>query len=83
MPQEPSNPVPEMVVVLETSDRIQFAMAKGLLDDAGIPLYVSGEIATLVQELDPFLHKKVCLQVPRNRVAEARKILEQFHQPVR
>jgi Putative prokaryotic signal transducing protein len=83
MPQDPSNPVPDMVVVLETSDRIQFAMAKGLLEDAGIPLYISGEIATLVQELDPFLHKKVCLQVPRNRDAEARKILEQFHQPVR
>lgn len=29
MPQDPSNPVPDMVVVLETSDRIQFAMAKG------------------------------------------------------
>ena len=83
MPQDPSNMVPDIVVVLETSDRIQFAMAKGLLDDAGIPLYVSGEIATLVQELDPFLHKRVCLQVPRNREAEARKILEQFHQPVR
>ena len=61
MPQDPSNPVPDMVVVLETSDRIQFAMAKGLLEDAGIPLYISGEIATLVQELDPFLYKKVCL----------------------
>ena len=74
----PSN----LVVVLETSDRIQAAMAKGLLDDAGIPLYMSGEIATLVQELDPFLHKKVCLQVPRNREGEARQILEQFHESV-
>jgi hypothetical protein len=83
MPQDPSNPLPEMVVVLETSDRIQLAMAKGLLDDAGIPLYVSGEIATFVQELDPFLHKRVCLRVPKNCEAEARKILEQFHQPVR
>ncbi len=83
MPQDPSGPMPDRVVVLETSDRIQFAMAKGLLDDAGIPLYVSGEIATLVQGLDPFLHKRLCLQVPRNREAEARKILEQFHQPIR
>jgi hypothetical protein len=71
-----------MVVVLETSDRILSAMAKGLLEDAGIPLYISGEIATLVQELDPFLNKRVLLQVPRNREVEARKILEQFHRPV-
>jgi len=83
MLQGSSNPVPDMVVVLDTSDRIQLAMAKGLLDDAGIPLYVAGELATLVQELDPFLHKRVCLQVPRNREAEARKILENFHRPIR
>lgn len=82
MPQDQSNPAPDMVVVLETSDRIQSAMAKGLLEDAGIPLYISGEIATLVQELDPFIHKMVRLQVPRNREAEARKILERFHQPL-
>lgn len=71
-----------MVVVLETSDRIQCALAKGLLDDAGIPLYISGEIATLVQDIDPFLHKRVRLQVPRDREAEAREILEPFHGPV-
>jgi hypothetical protein len=29
-----------MVVVLETSDRILSAMAKGLLEDSGIPLYI-------------------------------------------
>ena len=82
MPQDPSDSVSEMVVVLETSDRIRSAMAKGLLEDAGIPLYASGEIATLVQDLDPFLHKRVCLQVPRNREADAREILAQLHQPI-
>ena len=82
MQQDPSSPAPDMVVVLETSDRILSAMAKGLLEDSGIPLYISGEIATLVQELDPFLNKSVLLQVPRNREVEARKILEQFNRPV-
>jgi Putative prokaryotic signal transducing protein len=81
MPQDPSSSAREMVVVLETSDRIVSAIAKGLLEDAGIPLYISGEIATLVQELDPFLNKKVLLQVPRNREVEARKVLEQFQRP--
>ncbi len=82
MAQDPSNPAPDMVVVLETSDRIQLAMAKGLLEEAGIPFCASGEIATLVQSLDPFLHKRVCLHVPRNCEADAREVLERFHQPV-
>jgi hypothetical protein len=71
-----------MVTVLETGDSIQFAMAKGLLENAGIPLYVSGQIATLVQELDPFLFKPLCLQVPSNHEAEARELVEQLLQPV-
>jgi hypothetical protein len=82
MSQDAPDPTPDMVVVLETSDRIQSAMAKGLLDDAGIPLYISGEITTLVQDLDPFLHKSVRLQVPRDRAAEARDILEQLNEPL-
>ena len=80
MPDQ-SDLAPDMVVVLETSDRIQASMAKGLLEDAGIPLYVSGELATLIQEIDPFFRKRLLLLVPRNREAEAREILERF-QPV-
>ena len=68
--------------MLETSDRIQLAMAKGLLEDAGIPLFVLGQIATLVQDVDGFLRKWVRLQVPRDREAEARELLEQLLQPV-
>jgi hypothetical protein len=79
--QETSDAAPVMVVVLETNDRIQSAMAKGLLDDAGIPVYIAGEILTLVQGLDPLLHKRVRLLVPQSCEAEARKILEQFHGP--
>ncbi len=81
-PREPFDPDLELVVVLETSDRIQLAMAKGLLEDAGIPLFVLGQIATLVQDVDGFLRKWVRLQVPRDREAEARELLEQLLQPV-
>jgi len=70
------------VVVLETNDRIQLAMAKGLLADAGIPVYVAGQIATLIQDVDGFLRKWVKLQVPRAREAEARELLEQVMQPL-
>ena len=79
---DPGDPTIGLVIVLETSDRIQLAMAKGLLEDAGIPLIVRGEIATLVQEVDEFLHKRVRLQVARDREAEARELLEPLLQPV-
>ena len=76
--QEPLNSANELVVVLETNDRIQFAMAKGLLEDAGIPLFVQGQFAMLYASIDGFLRKWVRLQVPRDREAEARELLERF-----
>jgi hypothetical protein len=36
-----------LVVVLEAKDQIQLAMAKGLLEDAGIPLFIQGEFANM------------------------------------
>ena len=75
-PAGPFDPSLDLVVVLETNDRIQLAMAKGLLEDAGISIFVLGQIATLVQDVDGFLHKWVQLQVPRDREAEARELLE-------
>ena len=74
----PSDPALGLIVVLETNDRIQLALVKGLLEDAGIPFFVLGQIATLVQDVDPFLHKWVRVQVPRDREAEARELLEQL-----
>jgi hypothetical protein len=62
-------------VVLETNDRIQLALAKGLLEDADIPFFVLGQIATLVQDVDGFLKKWVRIQVPRDRETEARELL--------
>jgi hypothetical protein len=75
------NPAIDLVVVLETNDGIQVAMAKGLLEEAGIPFFVLGQITTLVTDVDGFLHKWVRVQVPRDREAEAREILETVMQP--
>jgi hypothetical protein len=75
-PAGPFDPTLDLVVVLETNDRIQLALAKGLLEDADIPFFVLGQIATLVQDVDAFLHKWVRVQVPRDREAEARERLE-------
>jgi predicted nucleotidyltransferase len=73
---ESFDPDLDLVVVLETSDRILLAFAKGLLEEAGIPFYVLGQIATLIQDVDGFLHKWVRIQVPRDREAEARELIE-------
>jgi hypothetical protein len=74
----PFDPTLDLVVVLESNDRLQIAMAKGLLEEAGIPFFVLGQITTLVNEVDGFLRKWVRLQVPRDREAEARELLEGF-----
>jgi hypothetical protein len=79
--QQSSEPASRLVVVLETSDQIQLAMAKGLLEHAGIPLFIQGQLATLYQSLDGFLHKWVRLQVPQDRAAEAREVLEPVMKP--
>jgi hypothetical protein len=75
------DPTLSLVVVLETSDRIQLAMAKGLLGNAGIPFFVLGEIVTLFEGLDPVLYKRLRLQVPGDRETEARELLEPLLQP--
>jgi hypothetical protein len=84
LPPEPPgrfNPALGLVVVLETNNSIQLAMAKGLLEDAAIPFFVLGQITTLVTDVDGFLRKWVRVQVPRDREAEARELLEQLLQP--
>ena len=81
-PPDPFDPKLELVVVLETNDPVELAMAQGLLDDAGIPHYVLGQITTLVRDVDAFLRKWVKLQVPRDREVEARELLAQIPAPV-
>ena len=78
-PPEPADqfdPALGLVEVLGTDNGVELAMAKGLLEEAGIPYFVLGQIATLVQDVDAFLHKWVRIQVPRDREAEARELLE-------
>jgi hypothetical protein len=80
-PPDGFDPALDLVVVLETNDGIQLAMVKGLLEDAGIPFFVLGQITTLVTDVDGFLHKWVRVQVPRDREAETRELLETVLQP--
>ena len=82
-PEPPSafDPTIDLVVVLETNDQTQLALVKGLLDDAGIPYFILGQITTLVTDVDGFLRKWVRVQVPRDREAEVRELLEAMSQP--
>lgn len=75
-PAHPFDPTMGLVVVLETNENIQLALAKGLLDEAGIPYFILGQITKLIQDVDPFLNKWVKVQVPADREAEARELLE-------
>lgn len=81
-PRDFSNSDRDLVVILETNDRVQLALAKGLLDDAGIPYFVMGQIATLIQDVDGFLKKWVRLQVPRVCESEARELMAQLQFPI-
>jgi hypothetical protein len=76
------DPDMDLVVVLETNDHVKAAIAKGVLDEAGIPYFVLGQIAMLVNDVDGLLGKWVRIQVARDREAEAKELLEQMLQPV-
>jgi hypothetical protein len=80
-PPDPFDPALELIVVMETNNGLQLAMATGLLDDAKLPFFVLGQIAKLVNDVSPFLNKWVRLQVPRDREAEARELLEPLLHP--
>jgi hypothetical protein len=74
------DPTLDLVVVLETNNGIQLALVKGLLEEAGIPFFILGQIATLITDVDGFLKKWVRVQVPRDREAEARELLEEMRE---
>jgi hypothetical protein len=80
-PPDPFDPSIELTVVLESNEPVQVAMAKGLLEDAGIPFFLLQGITTLVNDVTPFLGKLVQVQVPRDREAEARELLASLLEP--
>jgi putative signal transducing protein len=80
-PEAPFDPDLNLVVVLETNDPFELALAKGLLDEAGIPYFALNAITRLVNDVDPMLRKWVRLQVARDREAEARDLIDAMRQP--
>jgi hypothetical protein len=65
-----------LISVLESSDRIVIAAAKGLLEEAGIPHYVLGdEISARPGMVDELIFRPCRIQVARDRETEALEIL--------
>ena len=69
-------------MVLNTNEPLAFALAKGSLEEAGIPFFAQNEIARLVNDVDPILRKWLRIQVPRDREAEARDLLAPLLAPL-
>ena len=67
--------------VLETSDPIALGLAKASLEEAGIPYLALDDIARLVDNVDPFVHKMIRLQVAGDRVEEALEVLAPLLEP--
>jgi hypothetical protein len=65
-----------VVVLQETNDQIQLAMARGLLENAGIPLFIQDQFASMYPSVDAFLSKWIRLQVPEDRAGEAQELLD-------
>lgn len=57
------------------------ALAKGTLEEAGIPFFVFNEISTLVNDIDPMLHKWFRGQVACDREGAARELLTPLPEP--
>lgn len=82
----------DLVVVLESGEPVQLAMAKGLLEDAGIPFFVGSALfpgtGYSARGLDGGqgwglgLAGWTVVQVARDREAEARELLAPLLEPV-
>ena len=72
----------KLVVVLETNEAFALALAKGLLEEAGIPFMILNEVSMLVNDVDPNLRKWIKVQVAADREAEARELLSTLLEPL-
>jgi hypothetical protein len=76
--ERPAVPL-ECVTVFEGDDPLMIGAMKGLLEQAGIPVYVLGdEIGARYALVAEYIHPWRKVQVARDREAEARALLERF-----
>jgi hypothetical protein len=64
-----------LVVVFESNDRFTVSMAKGSLEDAGIPFWIHGDETAAHLALSPVIFPSCQFLVTKNREAAARELL--------
>ena len=79
-PQIP-DPHLDPVAVFESNDGFAIALAKGSLEDAGIPFWVEGDETAPRLALGPITFPLCRFLVPKDREAEARELLEPLNSP--
>src|SRR5229473_1779213 len=72
----------DFVPVFESNDRFTIGLAKGSLEDAGIPFWTRDEEAAARLALGPIMFPSCQFLVPKDREAEARELLESLDSPL-
>ena len=80
---DPGVPSPDVepVTVFASGDSVVLALAKGSLEDAGIPFFFAGDQTGRGGLTDPWRRGWRQIVVPRYREAEARALLEPLANP--
>ena len=73
-PEAPSPP--EFAMVFESNDRFAVGLARGSLEDAGIPFWVQSDETAAHLALGPIVFPSSRFLVPKDREAEALELLE-------
>ena len=72
----------DLVTVFEANDAFAIGLAKGSLEDAGIPFWMQGYDETASRlVLGPIMFPSCRFLVPKDREAEARELLEPLESP--
>jgi hypothetical protein len=72
----------ELATVFEANDAVAISLAKGLLEQAGVPFLTRSNETEARLALGPILFPTCRFLVPRDWESEARKLLEQLAFPL-
>jgi len=72
---EAQHSAPALVVIFECNDRFTLSLAKGALEDAGIPFWIHGDETAAHLGLIPVIFPSCEFLVTKDREAEARDLL--------
>jgi hypothetical protein len=79
---ETPDPQLELVTVFESNDDFAIALAKGSLEDSGIPFWIHSDEAHGRLLLGPIMFPSCRFLVPKDREAEARELLQLLESPI-